>query len=220
MASAAASDRHTDAAPSGYAKSRDTRARILAATLEEAGESGFYKASTAAIAARAGVAIGSVNYHFGSRDELLRELMNQLMADYSSFVEAAEAQSAGDYFARKRAALLAYVAYVRLHPRHARLAAEIRLLEPELYLQGEEHWVDRVAARMRNGIAEGTLRPMDDDEIQLKAHLLVGARHSLERLALRDATLSNEALVDAFLDLERQGLGARALATLAKETQP
>ena len=57
---------------SGYAKSRDTRARILAAALAEASDAGFHKTSVARIAARAGVAIGNLNYHFGSLRELRR----------------------------------------------------------------------------------------------------------------------------------------------------
>ena len=57
----------------GYAKSAETRARILAAAIAEASEAGIHETSLAAIAERAGVAIGSLNYPFGSREELLRE---------------------------------------------------------------------------------------------------------------------------------------------------
>jgi len=199
------------AAPSesGYAKSRDTRARILAAALEEAGESGFYKTSVARIAARAGVAIGSLNYHFGSREALIRELMRQLMDDYMTRVQAAEAQSGGDYFSRERAVLLAYVAHVRRHPSYVRLADEIKLYEPELYRRGARHWIARMAGRIRAGIAEGALRPMEDAEIRLKTHFLVGARHALEDLAGGDERLSDAEVVDAYLELVRDGLGAR-----------
>lgn len=194
---------------SGYARSRGTRKRILAAALEEAAESGFHKTSVARIAARAGVAIGSLHYHFGSRDELLRELMAQLMTHYTEWVEAAEAETDGDYFARKRAVLLAYVAHVRGNPDYAHLAAEIKLHEPELYRSGERTWVERLAARLREGIAEGALRPMDDAEILLKAHFLIGARRALEDLARSDASLDDEAIVDAWLDIERGGLERR-----------
>ncbi len=69
---------HSDTAPEagvpgseGYAKSRGTRARILAAALAESSERGFRNASVAGIAARADAAIGSVHYHFGSREKLL-----------------------------------------------------------------------------------------------------------------------------------------------------
>ena len=194
-------------ASSGYAKSRDTRARILAAALEEAGESGFYKTSVARIAARAGVAIGSLNYHFGSRAALILELMRQLMDDYMTRVQAAEAESGGDYFSRERAVLLAYVAHVRRHPSYLRLADEIKLQEPELYRRGTHHWAERMAGRIRAGIEEGTLRPMDEATIRLKAHLLVGARHAREDLAQSELALSDDQVVDAYLELVRDGLG-------------
>lgn len=196
------------AAETGYAKSRDTRARILAAALEEAGESGFYGTSVARIAARAGVAIGSVNYHFGSRARLIRELMQQLMDDYMAHVQVAEAESRGDWFARERAVLLAYVAYVRRDPAFTRLADEIKVHEPALYRRGAGQWVERMAGRLRAGIAEGTLRPMDEKELRLKSRFLLGARHALEDLAQGDASLSDEEAVDAYLELVGDGLRA------------
>jgi AcrR family transcriptional regulator len=194
----------------GYAKSRDTRARILAAALEEAGESGFHKTSVARIAARAGVAIGSLNYHFGSRAALLLELMDKLMEDYvtrAQSAETAEAESGGDYFTRERAVLLTYV---RRNPSHVRLADEIKLHEPELYRRGARHWVERMAKRIQGGIDEGALRPMDEAEVMLKAHFLVGARHALEELAQSDASLDDGEVVDSYIELVRGGLGMRA----------
>ncbi|MHA7838522.1 MAG: TetR/AcrR family transcriptional regulator [bacterium] len=199
----------SDQPESGYAKSRDTRDRILNAALEEAGESGFHKTSVAAIAARAGVAIGSLHYHFGSRAELLQELMRQLMDDYMARAQAAEAQRGGDYFSRERALLLSYAAHLRRHPSYVRLADEIKLHEPELYRLGALHWVERMAERIRSGIAEGTLHPLDEPEIKLMAHFLVGARHALEALAQSDERLDEEAVVDAYLEFVRNGLGVR-----------
>jgi AcrR family transcriptional regulator len=194
----------------GYAKSRDTRARILAAALDEAGAHGFQKTSAAGIAARAGVAVGSVNYHFGSRAELIRELMGLLIADYLERVRAAEAtavEQGGDYFTRERAILLAYVAHVRRHPAYVRLADEIKLHEPELYRRGAEYWAERAAVRIRQGVAEGALRTMDDSEIRLKARFLLGARHYLEQGIEGTDAVSDEELVDAYLDLVANGLG-------------
>ena len=75
----------------GYAKSRDTRARILAAALEEASIAGFHRASVARIAGRAGVAVGNLHYHFVSRRELLRELMRSLVADLLNRLQALDA---------------------------------------------------------------------------------------------------------------------------------
>lgn len=194
-------------ARSGYAKSLDTRARILAAALEEASESGFHKASVARIAARAGVAVGNLHYHFGSRGELLQELMGALMADLMSRLHVAEADDgAADFFDRQRAALLVYLDYLRANPAHVRLADEIKLHEPELYRRAVAGWVERMAARIRAGIQQGTLRPMDDAEISAQAHFLLGARHFLEQMVESLDGMGDEAVVDAYVALVRDGL--------------
>ena len=190
----------------GYAKSRDTRARILAAALAEASEAGFHKASVAGIAARAGVAVGNLHYHFGSRRELLRELMGSLVADLMARLHAADADDSADFFDRQRAALLVYLDYLRSNPAYIRLADEIKLHEPELYRRAVADWVERMAARIRIGIEQGTLRPMDDAEIAAQAHFLLGARHFLEQMMESGDGPRDEAVVDAYLALVRDGL--------------
>jgi AcrR family transcriptional regulator len=187
---------------SGYAKSRDTRARILAAALAEASEAGFHKASVAGIAARAEVAVGNLHYHFGSR----RELMGSLVADLMARLHAADADDSADFFYRQRAALLVYLDYLRANPAYIRLADEIKLHEPELYRRAVADWVERMAARIRIGIQQGTLRPMDDAEIAAQAHFLLGARHFLEPMMESGDGPRDEAVVDAYLSLVRDGL--------------
>jgi AcrR family transcriptional regulator len=192
----------------GYAKSRETRARILAAALAEASERGFRGASVAGIAARAETAIGSVNYHFGSRNELLRELMHTLMADLSDRRAAATSADGGDFFERHRAELLAYVDYLRANPAHVRLADEIKFQEPDLYRQGVADWVAEITSRIRAGISEGSLRPMDQSEIATQAHFLLGARHFLEEMLHNDDRTRDAAVVDAYIGLVRDGLAS------------
>lgn len=190
----------------GYAKSKDTRAQILAAALAEATETGLHKTSMARIAARANTAVGSLNYHFGSRNELLRQMMDKLMGDLRSRLETAETTTIGDdFFDRWRARLLAYVHYVRANPAHIRLADEIKFLEPELYEQGVAEWVRIGEATLRAGIAEGAIRPMDDAELAAQAHFLLGARHFLEQLV--NELGRDEEVVDSYLRLVRGGLG-------------
>jgi AcrR family transcriptional regulator len=207
MPRSAAQDRATaSAGRAGYAKSRDTRARILAAALAEASEAGFHKASVAGIAERAGVAVGNLHYHFGSRRELLRELMGSLVADLMARLHAADAADRADFFERQRAALLVYLDYLRANPAYIRLADEIKLHEPDLYRRAVAGWVERMAARIRMGIAQGTLRPMDEAEITAQAHFLLGARHFLEQITEDADGPRDEAVVDAYLALVRDGL--------------
>ncbi|MFD3523940.1 TetR/AcrR family transcriptional regulator [Streptomyces sp. NPDC058653] len=53
------------------------RERIIAATLDLIAEEGLARVSHRKIAARAGVPLGSMTYHFGGMDELLREAFGQ-----------------------------------------------------------------------------------------------------------------------------------------------
>lgn len=206
----------------GYAKSLDTRARILAATLKEASVSGLHKASVARIAARAGVAVGNLNYHFGSRGKLLRELMASLMADLLPRLHAAEADDHADFFERERAGLLVFLDYLRTHPAHVRLANEIRLHEPALYRRAVAGWVERIAARIRAGIAHGALRPMNAAEISVLAHFLLGASQFLEHMVENTTGRSypgDGAVVDAYIRLLRTGLARKPGSTRASRAR-
>jgi AcrR family transcriptional regulator len=206
-----AASRHLSAR-SGYAKSLTTRARILAATLEEASNAGLHKASVVRIAARAGVAVGNLNYHFGSRGKLLRQLMGSLMADLLPRLHAADADDHADFFERERAGLLVYLDYLRAHPAHVRLASEIRLHDPTLYRRAVAAWVERIAARIRAGIAHGALKPMDATQVSLLAHFLLGASQFLDHMmetATRRAYPGDTAVVDAYIALLRTGLARK-----------
>jgi AcrR family transcriptional regulator len=191
----------------GYAKRHRTRASILDAALAEASERGLHRASVTGIAARANTAVGNLHYHFGSRAELLRAMIRRLLADYSARLSAVDAKHAGDFFDRHRVELLAYVDYVRDNPAHIRLVDEIKFFEPELYRQGITAWIELLTSRLREGIANGSVRRMDDAEIAAQAHFLVGARRFLEDLV---EVGHEEEIVDAYLSLIRHGLGARS----------
>ena len=206
----------------GYAKRHRTRALILDAALAEASERGLHRASVSGIAARAHTAVGNLHYHFGSRAELLRAMIERLMTDFADRLAAVESEHIPDFFDRHRAELLAYVAYVRENPAHIRLVDEIKFVEPELYEQGVASWVRLLTQRLRDGVASGSVRPMDDVEIGAQAHFLVGARRFLEDLVVGDVG-SEERIVDAYLRLIRSGLGSGAtegISTADAVTEP
>jgi AcrR family transcriptional regulator len=148
------------ASKAGYARSRDTRARILEAALAEATDSGFHKTSVARIAARAGVAVGNLHYHFGSKRELLRELMGSLVTDLLKRLHMADPADGADFFERERAGLLVYIEYLRANPAYVRLADDVKLHEPEVYRRAVAGWVELIVARIRTGIERGEIRPL------------------------------------------------------------
>jgi AcrR family transcriptional regulator len=191
-----------------YAKSGETRERILAAALKVAGSSGFHGASVAAIADEAGVAIGNLSYHFGSRDELLYELMRWLVGELLGEVKAAIAKHE-EFFAKDEAALRVYLAHVRRNSAYVRLAEEVRLHHPKLYDETNAMWLAMFRDAILQGVRRGELRAMRDGEIDVLAHLLLGTRYFLDQMihgAPRGHAPSDDVVVATYTKLMRDGI--------------
>ena len=66
----------------GYAKGRETRELILRTALTLLIESGYPAMSMRRIAAASGLSFGNVTYHYPSREELVRELLDAVIRSY------------------------------------------------------------------------------------------------------------------------------------------
>lgn len=69
--------------------------------------------------------------------------------------------------------------------------------------------VASIAARIRAGVEQRSLRPMDEAEIAAQAHFLLGARHFVEQMIEDAGAPDDAAVVDAYLGLVRDGLARR-----------
>ena len=104
------------------ARSRETVARILAATDELIASAGVEAATTRAIADRAGVSAPSLYRFFADRDEILDSLLRTELASLEAHAEELErtwaVTSIRDYITRE---LDLHVSYYETHPSLARL---------------------------------------------------------------------------------------------------
>ncbi len=187
-----------------YARSEETRARILQAAMEEAIESGFQNTSMAKISARAGVAVGILNYHFNSRQELLRQIMRKQMEDFLSSFTPPVADD--DFFVYEEKLLDDYLKFLRSNPNFIRLSEEARLHDPDIYYQGIQAHADFIRVRIRRGIKRGDLRPMRPDEISSQAYFIMGSLTFLDRLLLAERAPKDNTIITSFLGLLRKGL--------------
>lgn len=89
---------------------------------------------------------------------------------------------------------------MRANPAHIRLTDEIKVLEPGRYLDGVARWIEILKAQLRECIAEGDVRPLDEEELTAQAHFLLGGRHFPE--ALVDGVGRDE-VVDSYMNLVR-----------------
>ena len=176
-----------------YARSEDTRERILAAALEESAQVGIHKASMANIAARAEVAVGILNYHFGSRQEMLRELMSTQVQNFWSSLSQPRAGRS-------------FYQYEAANPNYTQLSEEIRRHEPELYQQGAGIQLANVIKRIQTGINSGELPGMVPDEIRTRAYLILGAYTFLDRLVEDDSYPGDEFVITIVMNTLKSGL--------------
>ena len=100
----------------------DTRERILVAALEAFSDQGFDGATTRDIAAQAGVPLGLLQYHFGSKDKLWRAAVERAFAELRSGLESIVAESgAVDERQRMRRLIRAHVHFVSANPQFIRI---------------------------------------------------------------------------------------------------
>jgi len=187
-----------------YARSEATRERILAAALEECAQVGIHKASMANIAARAEVAVGILNYHFGSRKRMLHELMSTQVQNFWSSMSLPRAGRG--FFELEAAMLRVYLEFLHANPNYVQLAEEIRQYEPELYQQGTGMQLEYVIKRLETGIERGELPTMVNDEIRTRAYLILGAYTFLDRLVEDDNYPGDEFVITIVMDMLRNGL--------------
>src|SRR6266576_4641232 len=108
------------------ARKAETRERIVSAALDQLADGGYASASVQAVAARAGVATGSVYRHFPSKADLFAEVFRRAsQREVDATAEAAEA--AGGPASRRLAA--AVETFARRALRGRRLAWAL-LAEP------------------------------------------------------------------------------------------
>ena len=102
------------------------RAQIVTAAIETIAERGYGQASLARIAETAGTSKGVIIYHFGGKDELIRELVAELVARGVAYMEPridAEPTGAG----KLRAYIESNLAFMRDNRNHVVAIVEIAL---------------------------------------------------------------------------------------------
>jgi AcrR family transcriptional regulator len=161
------------------------------------------------IARRAGVAVGNVHYHFGSRDKVLCEMLEALFAEYrGSMGRAAAAHRT--FFPAFEASVRAYLDYLHRYPALMRLEEESRLYYPKLYKRNVAAFLTETSDAVREATRQGDLRAMNRGEGAVVAHLLMGMLHFVDHLIQKPGHPADEAIVTACVRFVRHGLNVRS----------
>ena len=149
------------------------RATIVAAATEQLAEHGYSGCSVAAVAERAGVAVGSVYRHFPTKADLVVHVFRQVVTREVEAVRAVSAQP-GAPAERVLAVFETFAQRALKAPRqaYALLAEPVDPLIDAERLEFRRAFTEVVAEHIAAGVREGVLPPQDG---RLTAAALVGA---------------------------------------------
>ena len=192
------------------ARAAAARERIVAAALDQLAEGGYASAGVQAIAARAGVATGTVYRHFASKAELSAEAFRRAAARELAVVEEVVADDGRPARERIAAAAEAFARRALAEP----VRAYALLAEPADPSVDAERLVFRRGYResfmrpLADGVERGELLPHDTETV---AAALAGALgEALVGPLSRDREPRHDALVVTLVDFCLSALPERA----------
>jgi AcrR family transcriptional regulator len=205
------------APPNLRARIRETTVQaILGAAEEVFADAGLHAARMGAIAAKAGVSVGTLYNHFEDREALLAGLLAARRVELIGKIDAAIRAAAGRPLReRLRGILGAFLSHCEAHRKFVNIVLQREVgryqqTYPQAWARKNDSMReihDRIEGEMKRGVKERALRPELGD---LGATFLLGM---LRALIIRDLVLEAggdmaadlDRLLDAFFD----GLGAR-----------
>jgi AcrR family transcriptional regulator len=149
------------------------RESILRAAVAQLADGGYATCTVAAVAARAGIATGTVYRHVSGKEELVAEAFRRVVGREVDAVRAAAAAPAPAR-ARLAAVVETFAGRALRAPRlaHALLVEPVAPSVDELRLEFRRAFRDVVAGVVADGVAAGTLPPQPTDVV---AAAIVGA---------------------------------------------
>jgi AcrR family transcriptional regulator len=188
-------------------KHEATRRRLFAAAIKVVGQYGYAEASVARITAEAGVAQGTFYLHFENRQALLDELLPVVG---EAIIEAVRERGYDGTSEEEREIerCKAFFEVLMEVPEFFRIQNEAELFAPEGYRKHTESVIAGYVRALRRGFDADDPDGYTDDELEVVAHVLLGARACLgKRYAnLDDDKAVPDHVISAYSKLMRRGL--------------
>jgi AcrR family transcriptional regulator len=187
------------------ARSRRSRERALAAAVAAFEERGYDETTTAAIAARAGIGVGTLYAYFPDKRALLLEILGGTVEAISEHVVQSlvpERWREGDPRAHIRAVIEAVFGARQISPGIQRILWERFFKDPEFRaaVQRIEHRVlAAIETLLASLAADGRIRALDPHAAAFVIHTSV--EWTASRLVLGDGGMPTELAVDTTTDM-------------------
>lgn len=171
----------------------ERRAKILAAAEQVIGEKGFVAASIADITRAADTASGTFYIYFSGKDEVFRELVQDM--GHATRSQAAErVAGAANRLEAERAGLAAYLTVVRDRPMQYRIVEEARFVDPEAYREYYTEFGKAYSDQLRQAAEKGEISAGD---AEVRAWALMGLAKTLgERFVMWEDNVDIDRVVE------------------------
>lgn len=187
-------------------KRAEVKQRLLDAAARIVGDEGYSSSSIARITSMAGVAHGTFYNYFPSQQDLFDELLPNLGDRLLREIRQATGPE-NDFWLREEIGFRTFFRFVQTYPQFYRILNEAETFATRGYQQHIANMVGRYIRAVRRGIAVGTLRAMNESEIEAVVYTLLAARNYLcMRYALTGPL--PEFVTDTYMQLIRHGLAA------------
>lgn len=138
-------------------RGRKTLRKLLDASAIEFGEKGFHEASVSSITRRAGVALGTFYTYFDSKDALFSALVRDMSSNIKTSARSALSDQMGAQEV-ERAALHAFLEFVREHKEVYRIIDEAEFVDANSYREHYQGIADLIEKRLVEGAKNGEMR--------------------------------------------------------------
>jgi AcrR family transcriptional regulator len=183
-----------------------TRRRLFAAAIKVVGKHGYAGASVARITEEAGVAQGTFYLHFENRQTLLDQLLPVVGEAVSQAVRERD-DGAFTEDQREVERCRAFFGVLKEMPEYFRIQNEAELFAREGYAKHMDGTVAAYIKALRRGLDSKDPDPYTDDELEVIAHILLGARACMGKRYGADSSVPTpDAVFSAYAKLMRRGL--------------
>ncbi len=163
-------------------QSQDTRQRLIEAAARLFAERGYTNSSVAAIGDAAGVSRGLINHHFGSKENLLYEVIADLLGEWNELMVPAVERTRG--VETLHAIFESFVDFADQRRERAQLLFRLmaQAFDPssdmvEEFKKVHRRWIEKSRTWWQEGIEDGDIDPSIDHESM--ATFLIGAARGL-----------------------------------------
>ncbi|WP_342641034.1 TetR/AcrR family transcriptional regulator [Rhodoligotrophos ferricapiens] len=172
-------------------KAAATREAILKAAMRVVGRHGYGKASIARIAEEAGVAHGLIYVYFKNQQDLFDQLLpyvGEVMLRHIAD-QIAETEHLAD---RERRGLNANFEFMQKNPAMHRIFNEAAFFAQPVHQAFLRRMASGYTRSLKRSYDTGELKGFGEDELEVLAYMMIGAREFLlERYAVRDGLIND-----------------------------